>query len=98
MMTAKELMTANVKSCRADTDLASVAKIKKLKGAELDREYINFMVKGHDDELAKSDSLITMANDADLKTMLEDRKTILKRHADAAREIQRGNPQASAQP
>jgi CBS domain-containing protein len=27
MRTAKELMTANVKSCRADTDLASVAKI-----------------------------------------------------------------------
>ena len=26
-MTAKDLMTANVKSCRADTDLASVAKI-----------------------------------------------------------------------
>jgi hypothetical protein len=30
--------------------------------------------------------------------MLELRKTSLKRHADAARDLQRGNPQASATP
>jgi putative membrane protein len=78
--------------------MATAAKVKGLKGAEFDREYINMMVQGHDKELGRADTDISMVSDPDLKQMLEARKTMLKRHADAARDVQRGNPQASAKP
>ena len=76
----------------------SMAGLKKLKGADFDREYLRMMVEGHDKELAKSDVFLASAQDADLKTTLEARKTSLQRHADAARELQKGNAQASATP
>jgi len=72
--------------------------LKKLKGADFDREYLRMMVEGHDKELAKSDVFIATAQDMDLKTALEARKTSLQRHADAARELQKGNAQAAATP
>jgi hypothetical protein len=56
------------------------------------------MVDGHEKELAKSDVFIASAQDGDLKTLLEARKTTLQRHADAAKELQKGNAQASATP
>jgi putative membrane protein len=70
----------------------------KLKGADFDRAYLQAMVEGHEKELAKSDELISKANDSDLKAMLESRKSMLTRHADAAKELQKGNAQASAEP
>ncbi|MDQ3333675.1 MAG: DUF4142 domain-containing protein [Myxococcota bacterium] len=69
--------------------------LKKMKGADFDREYLRMMVEGHESELAKSDVFIASAQDADLKTMIETRKTSLQRHADAAKELQRGTAQAS---
>jgi len=72
--------------------------LKKLKGADFDREYLRMMVEGHEKELAKSDVFLATAQDLDLKTALEARKTSLQRHADAARELQKGNAQASASP
>jgi predicted outer membrane protein len=76
----------------------AMAGLKKLKGADFDREYLRIMVDGHDKELAKTDVYLASATNSDLKLMLEARKTTLTRHADAARELQRGNAQASAQP
>ncbi|HEU0035123.1 MAG TPA: DUF4142 domain-containing protein [Kofleriaceae bacterium] len=73
-----------------------MAALKKLKGADFDREYLRMMVDGHEKELAKSDPFIAQATDSDLKATLESRKTTLKRHADAARELQKGNAQASS--
>ena len=75
-----------------------MAALKKLKGADFDREYLRMMVEGHEKELAKSDVFIASAQDADLKATLESRKTTLTRHADAAKELQKGNAQASTTP
>jgi putative membrane protein len=72
--------------------------IAKLKGADFDRAYLQMMVDGHEKELAKSDDLISKASDADLKSMLESRKSTLQRHADAAKELQKGTAQASTEP
>jgi len=78
--------------------MEAMAGLKKLKGADFDREYLRMMVEGHEKELAKSDVFIASANDADLKMMLEGRKASLQKHADAARELQKGNAQASVGP
>lgn len=78
--------------------MADMAGLKKLKGADFDRQYLHMMVDGHEKELAKSDVFIASAQDSDLKTLLEARKTTLQRHADAAKQLQQGNAQASASP
>ena len=75
-----------------------MAALKKMKGADFDREYLRLMVEGHESELAKSDVYLASAQDADLKTLIETRKTSLQRHADAAKELQKGNAQASSTP
>ena len=75
-----------------------MVQVARLKGADFDRAYLQMMVEGHEKELAKSDELINKATDPDLKTMLEARKSTLTRHADAAKELQKGNAQASAEP
>jgi len=72
----------------------SVARLKTLKGADFDKEYINMMVSGHDKELTRIDTSMTAANDADLKSLLQATKPVLQRHADAARDLQK-SPQAS---
>jgi putative membrane protein len=72
-----------------------MAKLKTLKGAEFDREYLSMMAEGHETELKKNDSLISSATDPELKKMLEDRKATLQRHADGARELLKSSPQAS---
>jgi putative membrane protein len=75
-----------------------MAALKKMKGADFDREYLRLMVEGHESELAKSDVFIASAQDAELKTLIETRKTSLQRHADTAKELQKGNAQASSAP
>jgi putative membrane protein len=74
-----------------------MAKLKTMKGADFDKTYLQMMVDGHEKELAKSDPLIAQATDPELKTMLEGRKTSLQRHADLAKELQKGNAQASVE-
>jgi|MudIll2142460700_1097286.scaffolds.fasta_scaffold69588_2 putative membrane protein len=76
----------------------SIAALKKLKGADFDREYLRMVVEDHEKELAKSDVFIASAQDTDLKTMLETNKTVLQRHHDAAKELQQSKAQASAKP
>lgn len=90
--------TTDAKKAEMKTMMEQVAALKKMKGADYDKEYLRLMVEGHDKELAKSDVFISTAQDADLKTALEARKTVLQRHADAAKELQKGNAQASAAP
>lgn len=75
--------------------MEKMTKLKTLRGAEFDRSYLQMMVEGHDKELTSSDPAIASTTDAELKTMLENRKTSLQRHRDAALELQKGNAQAS---
>lgn len=67
---------------------ADVAKLKTLKGAEFDREYLRMMAAGHEEELAKSDPTISQVGDADVKQLLQKRKTTLQKHADHAKNAQ----------
>ena len=69
--------------------MAKMATLKTLKGAEFDKMYLQMMVEGHDKELAKNDTLLASATDADVKALLEKRKTTLQKHADGARALQK---------
>jgi putative membrane protein len=81
-----------------DKDMTTaMAHLKSLKGAAFDKAYLNMMVSGHDKELTKIDVAISAATDPDLKSMLQNVKPVLQRHADQARDLQ-NSPQASAEP
>ncbi|HEX8107306.1 MAG TPA: DUF4142 domain-containing protein [Kofleriaceae bacterium] len=79
-----------------DKDMTqAMANLKKLKGADFDKAYLNMMVSGHDKELTKIDVAISSTSDPDLKSMLQNVKPVLQRHADQARDLLK-SPQASA--
>jgi putative membrane protein len=75
--------------------MSKVSRLKTLKGAEFDREFLNMMMSGHDQELAKIDTSISSASNPELQAMLKNVKPMLQRHADQARDLQK-SPQASA--
>ena len=75
---------------------SQVTKLKTLKGADFDREFLAMMATGHDKELTKIDTSISSATDPDLQAMLKTTKPVLQRHADQARDLQKTTPQASA--
>ncbi|HVK89112.1 MAG TPA: DUF4142 domain-containing protein [Kofleriaceae bacterium] len=72
-----------------DEQMSSMAKMKKMKGAELDRAFLSMMVTSHETELGKVDSTIAEVQNPDLKKLLEDSRPVLQRHADKARELQK---------
>jgi putative membrane protein len=79
-----------------DKDMTQqMARLKTLKGADFDKAYLNMMVSGHDKELTKIDVAISSTGDPDLKSMLQNVKPVLQRHADQARDLMK-SPQASA--
>lgn len=67
-----------------------VAKLKAMKGAEFDKTFLDMMASGHDKELAKIDTAMASVADADLKAILTATKPVLQRHADSARDLQKG--------
>jgi putative membrane protein len=73
----------------------AVAHLKTLKGAELEKEFLNMMVSSHEKEVSRIDASIAAASDPDLQTWLRSFKPVLQRHADQARDLQK-SPQASA--
>jgi predicted outer membrane protein len=75
--------------------MSQMARLKALKGADFDKEFLNMMAAGHDKELAKIDVSISAAADPDLQNMLKQVKPVLQRHADQARDLQKNSPQAS---
>ncbi|MEJ7601283.1 MAG: DUF4142 domain-containing protein [Kofleriaceae bacterium] len=75
--------------------MAKMATLKTLKGAEFDKMYLQMMVEGHDKELAKNDTLLASATDADVKALLGKRKTTLQKHADGARALQKTDTAAT---
>ncbi|MBS1123642.1 MAG: hypothetical protein H6Q90_5870, partial [Deltaproteobacteria bacterium] len=80
------------------TQMDAMASLKKIKGTEFDRQYLQLMVDSHDKEIVRNDAAVATVSDSDLKTWLEARHTTLQRHVDAARELQKTSPQASTEP
>ena len=79
---------------KADTK-KQVAQLKKLKGAEFDKMYLQMMVDGHDKELSKIDAKMSEVQNTELADMLKATKPVLQHHADQARELQKTAAQAS---
>jgi putative membrane protein len=75
-----------------------VTALKKLKGADFDRAYLQMMVKGHEEELAKTDPFIEQSQNSDLDMFLQNRKATLQRHADAAKELEKAGSVSQKQP
>jgi len=90
--TYKPTDEADQKAMKDDKDMA--AHIKTLKGADFDKEFLSMMVDGHEKVLAKLDSAMGSIQNDDLKTMLQNVKPTIQKHADQARDLQKANPQA----
>jgi putative membrane protein len=74
------------------------AQMKKLEGTNFDREYLRMMVADHDKELAQIDTNIAKVDNSELADLLRNTKPVLQKHADQARELQKTNAQAMADP
>ncbi len=72
----------------------AMKRLKNMKGADFDREFLRMMADDHDKELAKIDSEVGQINDSDLSTMIKDLKPVLQKHADQARDLEKNNAQA----
>jgi len=75
-------------------DENEMAKLATLKGADFDREFLATMLAAHEREMAKLDTFISSAGDADLKTTFENVKPVMQKHVDTAKELQKNAPSA----
>ena len=76
-------------------DKAAATKLKALKGADFEREYLRMMVQGHEKELAMIDAKKAEVTNTELAGMLDELKPMLQHHADAAKELQKNEPTAA---
>ena len=90
----KEVIADADKQEMKDND-AMVKKMRAMKGAEFDREFLDMMVQGHEKELVRADAAMASIQDPDLQSFVKDMRPVLQRHVDQARDLQKGNPQAS---
>ncbi|NVB77425.1 MAG: DUF4142 domain-containing protein [Kofleriaceae bacterium] len=74
---------------------AMATKLKTMKGADFDREYLRMMVQGHEKELAQIDTKKSEVTNAELSAMLDELKPMLQHHEDAAKELQKNEPTAT---
>lgn len=81
-----------------DEMMVKMADLKKLKGAEFDRQFLLVMQTGHDTELGKLTAAIPVIQDTDLQAKMKDLQPVLQRHADTARELQKAAPTAALPP
>ncbi|MGE5180600.1 MAG: DUF4142 domain-containing protein [Acidobacteriota bacterium] len=72
----------------------ALTKLKGMKGADFDREFLRQMVDAHDKALAKIDTAIGEVNNSELASILKDAKPVLQKHADQARDLEKNNAQA----
>ncbi len=70
-----------------DNMMAAMTRIKTLKGAEFDREFLTMMAADHDKEVSRADMAVAMVKEPELATHLRNVKPTLQRHADQAREL-----------
>ena len=80
-------------SMKMDKD--EMDKLKNMKGADFDREFLRQMADGHDKELAKIDDEVLRSSSDEMIKLLKDMKPVLQKHADQARDLMKGNAQAS---
>lgn len=91
---AEKPATDAEKQEKADQKKQAMA-LKKLKGADFDKQYLQMMVDGHDKELSKIDTKIAEVQNSELADLLRATKPVLQHHADQARELQQNNAQAA---
>jgi putative membrane protein len=70
------------------------AEIKKLEGANFDREYLSFMVEDHSHVLANIDEHLAAAQSPELTETLRKARPIFQQHLDRARELQQNEQQS----
>jgi putative membrane protein len=75
-----------------------MAKLKTLKGAELDAAYLQAMFDGHTKEVARIDTALGTVADAEFKTYLTALKPIVQKHADDAKTLQTNTASAPTTP
>jgi putative membrane protein len=85
------------KQAKADEKKQAMA-VKKMKGADFDREYLRMMVDGHDKELSQIDTKMADVQNTELADALRSVKSTLQHHADQARELQKTSAEASTTP
>jgi putative membrane protein len=73
---------------KADDD-ATMAKLKKLHGAEFDQQFLAAMVGGHERELAKLVAAMGQTKDDDLLAMMKATEPVMAGHAKTAAELQK---------
>lgn len=97
----------SIPAFKPDTDAAkkemqdakqTAQQLKKMKGSEFDRQFLQTMIDQHEQVLAGIDNDIGQANNEDVANLLRDMKPVLQMHADRAREIQQNAAQAMNQP
>ena len=76
--------------------LDAMSRLKQLDGAAFDRELITTEITDHDKEVGRIAVDMVAARNVQLADVLRNIKPVLRRHGDAARELQRGQPTASA--
>ncbi|WP_128546499.1 DUF4142 domain-containing protein [Larkinella soli] len=64
--------------------------LSKLSGAEFDREYIDLMVKDHDEDIKHFKEAADDAKDTDMKAFAAKTLPVLQKHHDAVKAIQDG--------
>jgi putative membrane protein len=79
---------SNVEDRISDKSHDGMEKLQKLKGKQLDREYIDMMVMGHEKALMKLDNWSAMATDPGLKMVLQNARPRVEAHHAEARRIQ----------
>jgi putative membrane protein len=90
-----EKMTTDAEKKQMKDNMDAMNRLKNMKGADFDREFLNTMATGHDTELAKIDTFVGEVKNTELATMLKDMKPVLQKHADQARDLSKNNAQAS---
>lgn len=74
----------------------AMAKLRTLKGEDFDRQFLQIMMQGHQRELAMTDPLIGQTQNAQIQSMLRERRDVLQKHLTAAQELLGNMPQARA--
>jgi putative membrane protein len=73
-----------MKDMMADKD-----RMKTMKGKDFDKEFLSMMMTGHTKELARLETSLAAAKDADVIMLLKNTKPVLQKHIDMARDAQK---------
>ena len=71
-----------------DKNMALMAQLKTMKGADFDHAYLPAMVEGHTGEIDRVSGALPPVTDAKVKALLEKTLPSLRKHADRAQKLQ----------